>query len=67
MRGAVLFVASVIGTALLFQRASVYYYDDISAEEVIALYQKAFDEYDATLTPGDWPGTAEFSCSISAF
>lgn len=21
----------------------------------------------ATLTPGDWPGTAEFSCSISAF
>lgn len=28
MRGAVLFVASVIGTALLFQRASVYYYDD---------------------------------------
>lgn len=28
MRGAVLFVASVIGTALLFQRASAYYYDD---------------------------------------
>ena len=28
MRGAVLFAASIIGIALLYQRASVYYYDD---------------------------------------
>ena len=25
------------------------HHDDISAEEVIALYQKAFDEYDANI------------------
>ena len=35
MRGAVLFVASIIGIALLYQRASVYYYDDPNVGKMI--------------------------------
>lgn len=43
---------------------------DTATGKTVAEYlhvDKQLEEGKATLTPGDWPGTAEFSCSISAF